>query len=116
MFFWQMPHFFALSWMYRADYARAGFRMVSNDDDSGARSSSQSVLFCMLLLIVSGFPTYIHLTSAIYLACALPLSAGFIAMAMKFHQRRTARDARNLFLASIIYLPLLMLALILTKS
>lgn len=116
LFFWQMPHFFALSWMYRVDYARAGFRMISNDDDSGARSSSQSVLFCMLLLIISGIPFYIHLASALYLAFSLALGIGFIIMAMRFHQRRTAKDARNLFLASIIYLPLLLAALVVTKE
>lgn len=115
MFAWQMPHFFALSWMYRVDYARAGFRMVSNDDDSGARSASQSVLFCMLLLMVSGFPTYLGLTSTIYLPIAIALGGGFIAMAMRFHQNRTAKDARNLFLSSIIYLPILMVVLVLTK-
>lgn len=116
LFVWQMPHFFALAWMYRVDYARAGFRMISNDDESGARSSSQSVLFCMLLLIVSGIPAYIHLTNWIYLGCALALSGFFTVMALRFHERRTAKDARNLFLASITYLPLLLTALVLTKS
>ena len=116
LFFWQMPHFFALAWMYRVDYARAGFRMVSSDDESGARSSSQAVLFCMLLLIVSGIPFYIRLTSAVYLGCALALSGLFITMAMRFHQGRTAKDARNLFLTSIIYLPLLLAALVFTKA
>lgn len=115
MFAWQMPHFFAISWMYRADYARAGFRMLSGEDESGARSSSQSVLFCMLLLIVSGFPSYIGLTSSIYLASALALGAVFTAMAMRFHRGRTVKDARNLFLTSIIYLPILLVVLVLTK-
>ncbi|HEV3410503.1 MAG TPA: heme o synthase [Chthoniobacterales bacterium] len=116
LFFWQMPHFFALSWMYRSDYARAGFEMISKDDESGARSSSQSVWFCMLLLMISGIPFYIRLTSAWYLACALVLGVLFIAMAMRFHGRRTAKAARNLFVASILYLPLLLLALVLTKA
>ncbi|MGZ8939979.1 MAG: heme o synthase, partial [Limisphaerales bacterium] len=91
------------------------FRMVSSDDDSGARSSSQSVLFCMLLLIVSGLPTYVGLTTAIYLPIAVALSGWFIVMALRFHGRRTAADARNLFLTSIIYLPLLLAALVITK-
>jgi protoheme IX farnesyltransferase len=115
MFFWQMPHFFALSWKYRADYKRAGFRMISSDDESGARSSSQSVLFCMLLLIVSGFPFYVHLTSAAYLFCAVALGSGFIVMAMRFHREKTPKSAHDLFLTSIIYLPLLMAVLVFTK-
>jgi heme o synthase len=116
LFFWQMPHFFALAWMYRNDYARAGFRMVSSDDETGARSSSQSVLFCMLLLIVGGVPTYLGLTSAVYLPLAFALGGLFIAVAMQFHRRRTAKDARALFVTSIIYLPLLLAVLVLTKS
>ncbi len=115
LFVWQLPHFFALSWMYRADYARAGFRMVSSDDESGARSASQSVLFCMLLLIISGFPAYIHLTSNVYLGVCLALGVFFIVMAMRFHRERTARSARDLFLTSILYLPALLVALVLTK-
>ena len=50
---WQLPHFFAIAWMYRDDYSRAGFRMISSDDRSGERSASQSVFFCIILLIVA---------------------------------------------------------------
>src|SRR5205823_11050372 len=67
LFFWQMPHFFAIAWMYRDDYARAGFEMISKEDDTGARSASQSVLFCILLLIISGVPQFLGLVSPIYL-------------------------------------------------
>ena len=115
LFFWQMPHFFALAWLYRVDYARAGFQMVSSGDDSGARSSSQSVLFCLLLLMFAGFPFYLGLTSAVYLGIALLLTCIFLAMAMQFHGKRNSVAARNLFLTSIIYLPLLLAALVMTK-
>jgi heme o synthase len=115
LFFWQMPHFFALAWMYRTDYARAGFQMISGDDETGARSSSQSVLFCMLLLIIAGVPGYLGLTSPIYVPIAFVLSAAFMAVALRFHRIRTRREAGSLFLASIVYLPLLLLALVLTK-
>ena len=116
LFFWQMPHFFALAWMYREDYARAGFRMMSSGDETGARSSSQSVLFCMLLLIVGAVPAYLGLANEIYVPIAFALSGLFIAVAMQFHRRRTARSARALFIASIVYLPLLLGALVLTKT
>jgi protoheme IX farnesyltransferase len=115
LFVWQMPHFFSLAWLYRADYARAGFHMMSQDDESGLRSASQSVLFCMLLLIIASVPSYIGLTSLVYIPIALALSCGFVAMAMRFHAERTAQRARALFLTSIIYLPLLLGALVLTK-
>lgn len=116
LFCWQMPHFFALAWMYREDYARGGFQMLSRDDETGARSSSQGVLFCMLLLLITGTPAYLGLTNLYYLPVALVLGGWFIFVAMRFHRERTFQSARALFLASIVYLPLLLLALVLTKS
>ena len=115
LFIWQMPHFFALAWMYREDYARAGFRMMSADDDTGLRSSSQGVLFCILLLVLSGLPSYVGLTNFYYLPIAVGLSGWFTVMALRFHADRTVQNARRLFLTSIIYLPLLLSALMLTK-
>jgi protoheme IX farnesyltransferase len=116
LFFWQMPHFFALAWMYRADYVRAGFEMISSDDESGARSSSQSVLFCLLLLIVASVPAYIGVTNIWYVPISLLLGALFMVAAMHFHKHRTAGAALWLFLTSITYLPLLLLAAVLTKA
>jgi protoheme IX farnesyltransferase len=115
MFVWQVPHFFAIAWMYRDDYDRAGFRMLSSGDETGGRSASQSVLFCMLLLIVTGVPTYLGLTNSVYLAVAVALGAWFTAVAMHFHKNRTQQAARSLFLTSILYLPLLLAALVMTK-
>ncbi len=116
LFCWQMPHFFALAWMYREDYARGGFRMLSRDDDTGVRSASQGVLFSMLLLFVTGLPMYLGVTRPIYLPIALILGGAFTFMAMQFHRKKTVPAARALFFASIIYLPLLLLALVFTKS
>jgi protoheme IX farnesyltransferase len=116
LFFWQLPHFFAIAWMYREDYARAGFEMVSKGDDTGTRSASQSVLFCMLLLLVSGIPAFLGVVSSIYLGVELILNGLFIIVAMRFLRTQLAADARKLFLTSILYLPLLLLALVLTKS
>ena len=116
LFFWQMPHFFAIAWMYRDDYTRAGFEMVSKGDDTGARSASQSVLFCILLLIISGVPAILHVVSHTYLAVELILNGLFIFMAMRFLRTQQAADARQLFFASIVYLPLLLAALVLTKT
>jgi len=115
MFLWQLPHFFAIAWMYREDYARAGFRMISNDDKTGERSASQSVFFCMMLIIVAGIPTFIGLATFVYLGVELVLGAVFIFVAMRFLRTRKRTDARLLFLTSITYLPLLFAALVLTK-
>ena len=116
LFFWQLPHFFAIAWMYREDYARAGFQMVSREDDTGSRSASQSVLFCMILLLVSGIPTFLGVVGYGYLAAELVLNGLFISTALRFLRTQQAVDARRLFLASITYLPLLLLALVLSKS
>jgi heme o synthase len=116
LFLWQMPHFFAIAWMYREDYARAGFQMVSKEDETGTRSASQSVFFCMALLLVSGIPAFLGVVSSVYLLVELVLNGLFIFMAMRFLRTQTLADARNLFLTSIAYLPLLLLGLVLTKS
>ena len=116
IFLWQLPHFFAIAWMYREDYSRAGFRMISSDDLSGERSASQSVFFCILLLVIAGLPTFLGIASFVYLGMELMLGGLFVAVAMRFLRLRTPRAARSLFFASIIYLPLLLAALVLTKS
>jgi protoheme IX farnesyltransferase len=116
IFLWQLPHFFAIAWMYREDYSRAGFRMISSDDRTGERSASQSVFFCILLLVIAGLPTFLGIANFVYLAIELLLGGLFTAVAMRFLRMRTASSARSLFIASIVYLPLLLGALVLTKS
>ena len=113
---WQLPHFFAIAWMYRNDYARAGFRMVSSDDQTGERSASQSVFFCMLLFIIAGLPAFLGIATVFYLLAELILGAVFVAVAMRFLKTRARSDARRLFITSIIYLPLLLGALVLSKA
>ena len=116
LFFWQLPHFFAIAWMYRDDYARAGFQMISSDDRTGERSASQSVFFCMLLFIVAGLPAFLGIATVFYLLAELVLGGVFIAVAMRFLKTRATSDARRLFITSIIYLPLLLGALALSKA
>jgi protoheme IX farnesyltransferase len=115
VFLWQMPHFFAIAWMCRDDYSRAGFRMISSDDSSGERSASQSVFFCVLLLVLAGLPAFVGVVSYVYQPIELVLGGLFVAVAMRFLRLRTLRAARLLFFASITYLPLLLTALVLTK-
>ena len=116
VFLWQLPHFFAIAWMYREDYSRAGFRMISGDDRSGERSASQSVFFCILLLVMAGLPAFLGIVNFVYLGFELVLGGLFTAVAMRFLRMRNASAARSLFIASIVYLPLLLGALVLTKS
>jgi protoheme IX farnesyltransferase len=115
VFLWQLPHFFAIAWMYRDDYARAGFQMIASDDASGERSASQSVLFCILLLVLAGLPGFVGIVNFLYIPVELALGGVFVAVAMRFLRTRNRSDARLLFITSIIYLPLLLTALVLTK-
>jgi protoheme IX farnesyltransferase len=115
LFCWQMPHFYAIGWMYREDYARAGFQMLSSRDVDGARSSRQSVLFAGLLIVASIWPTLLHVTGPVSFGGELFLGALFLAVAVRFWRRRTAREARTMFIASIIYLPLALAVLVITK-
>lgn len=115
MVLWQLPHFFAISWMCREDYSRAGFQMISNDDVRGDRSASQSVFFTMLLLVMAGLPAFVGVVSQTYVPIELLLGGCYVAIALQFLQKRTVRSARLLFLTSVIYLPLLLGALVMTK-
>jgi heme o synthase len=90
--------------------------MIATDDRTGERSASQSVFFCMLLFIIAGLPAYLGIATVFYLLAELILGGVFLAMAMRFLKTRERSDARRLFLTSIIYLPLLLLALVLSKA
>ena len=116
LFCWQMPHFFAIAWMYREDYARAGFRMLSSRDLDGASSGRQSVLFAALLVLASALPALMGLASRSFLLAEVGVGIAFLGFAFRFHQKRDVDRARRLFLASIIYLPVLLALLVLTKS
>jgi heme o synthase len=71
LFFWQLPHFFAIGWMYREDYARAGFVMLSGRDLKGVRTGRQSIFFTVLLLVASVTPVWFGMVSLLYLPIAL---------------------------------------------
>jgi protoheme IX farnesyltransferase len=105
---WQMPHFLALAWMYRKDYARGGYAMVSEGDPSGRRTAGQAVFFCALLVGASVFPYATGDAGALYLAGALPLGGWFFVESLRFWRERTGRRARALLKTSIYYVPLLL--------
>jgi len=111
LFFWQLPHFLALAWMYREDYARAGFPMLPVEEPTGASTGRQVVLQTLALLVVSLLPLAFGMAGEGYLVAALVLGAGFLGFGVAFAVNRSRERASRLFLASITYLPLLLGAL-----
>lgn len=111
--FWQMPHFFAIAWIYREEYAKAGFVMLPAVDPNGTRTGHQSVSHTLGLMIASLCPFLFHLAGPVYLAAAVMLGIGYLVCAIQFARRLDLPSARRLFFASIIYLPLLLVALVL---
>jgi protoheme IX farnesyltransferase len=116
LWFWQMPHFLAIAWMYRDEYASAGFIFLTGRDTNGSATSRQAVLYSFCLLIVSLAPTLIGLNSVVYFVGALILGLAFCGLALRFAWLRSRDAARLLFFSSIIYLPLLLALLVATRS
>ena len=113
LFFWQVPHFMAVAWTYRRDYTVVDFPMLAVLDQTGVWVARWSFVNTLLLVVVSVLPSFLRLTSWYYAAAAIACGAWFLWRAARF-LRADGRDlaARKLFLASIGYLPLLLLALV----
>ncbi len=115
MFAWQMPHFLAIAWMYRDDYAQAGFVMLPGKDPDGRATGRQAVNYALITWLLGMTPSLIGLTSVPHFAVALLLGFGLSFAALRFHLKPEQARARTLFFASIIYLPLLLGSLALFK-
>ncbi|MBI4537370.1 MAG: protoheme IX farnesyltransferase [candidate division NC10 bacterium] len=108
LFLWQMPHSLAIGWLYRADYARAGFRLLPVIEPDGGSTARQIVGNCLALLAVGPLPTLMGLTGAVYFLGALVLGTGLLACGIVLAVSRSAVDARRLVFASLVYLPALL--------
>ncbi len=104
LFLWQVPHFMAIAWIYRADYAQAGLQMIPVDDQTGRRTARHMVGFALLLLVISLVPLRYGM-GPIYLVGALLLGLGFLARTLGFARRPSDQQARRVLRASLIYLP-----------
>jgi protoheme IX farnesyltransferase len=125
LFCWQMPHFYSLAWMYRKDYARAGYRVLTVSDTQGTKTSRQILFYCLALIPVSLAPAYVGLTGTVSSVGAVLLGAGFLtcSLLLAHHTRHDTSEAlvrvnatsRQMFFASLLYLPALMLLMSLDK-
>jgi protoheme IX farnesyltransferase len=112
VFLWQLPHFLAIAWIYREDYARAGFPMLPVIEPDGRSTGRQAVYYCAALLPVSLAPTLVGLATTAYFVAALVLGLLFLGLTLRFARTRAVADARRLFFGSIVYLPVLWLLMI----
>jgi len=115
MFLWQLPHFLAIAWLYREDYARAGFPMLPVLEPDGRSTGRQAMVYAAALVPLSLAPTLMGMTGELYFAGALVLGLAFLGLTLQFARTRSVRDARRVFFGSIVYLPILWILMIVNK-
>ena len=115
LFLWQFPHFLAIAWMYRDDYARAGIRMLPVVEPEGRVTGQQIITYTLLLVPVSLLPVAVGISGQIYLFGAVVLGIGFLFFSAKAALVRTTWQARKLLLASVLYLPALFALMVLNR-
>jgi len=109
---WQLPHFLAIAWIYKDDYARAGLRMVPVGDPTGSITARKMVGYCAVLVLVSLAPVFFAHAGILYLAGALVLGGIFQASTLGFMRDRSVTQARRVLRTSLVYLPLLLALLL----
>lgn len=107
LFVWQFPHFYAIAWMYRDDYAKASIKMLPVVEPDGDSTARQILFFSILLIPVSFLPTWLHMTGTWYIVGAAIMGIVFLRAAAKVVKGRTIPLARGVLLTSVIYLPVL---------
>ena len=115
LFFWQFPHFLAIGWMYRDDYARARMLMTPQNDPDGSSAFRQVWIMSAALIVLSFFPAVLGMTGSVYVLAALILGAGLLVAVYRATSLRTKTSAKELLHATVIYLPLLFLMMVLDK-
>jgi protoheme IX farnesyltransferase len=115
VFLWQLPHFLAIAWIYREDYAKAGFLMLPVIEPDGRSTGRQAVVYAGALLPLTLAPTLLGMAGNVYFIGALALTLLFVGLSVRFAATRAIPDARRLFFGSIIYLPLLWILMIADK-
>ncbi|MEK6335769.1 MAG: heme o synthase [Acidobacteriota bacterium] len=115
LFLWQFPHFLAIAWMYREDYGRAGIRMLPVVEPDGRVTGQQIITYALMLVPVSLLPAILGISGRVYLFAALVLGLLFLASSVRAAISKSNQHARQLLLASVLYLPLLFGVMVLDR-
>jgi heme o synthase len=116
LFVWQFPHFYAIAWMHRDDYARGGIRMLPVIDPDGEMTAKRVVACSLLLIPVSLVPRFLGMTGSMYFIAAVAGGFGLLYFGIRLRRECTARRARQLLLASVFYLPAILAAMVIDRS
>jgi protoheme IX farnesyltransferase len=116
VFFWQMPHVLAISWMHREDYARGGIRVLPVLEPDGASTARQMISYSAAAIPVSLVPTLVGMAGGIYFAGAFVLSGTMLALSVEFARHRSIARARRLFFATLVYLPAILVLLVADRT
>jgi heme o synthase len=112
LFLWQHPHFYAIAWMYKEDYSRGGFKMLPVVDPSGVSTFRQIIIYSILLMAFSALPTVIGMAGFYYLTLAVITGVFMLMVGVSLFKSQSVQDARRLLRASIVYLPVVLLLVI----
>ena len=113
---WQFPHFYAIAWMYREDYSRAGIQMLPVVEPDGASTARQILIYSVLLIPVSLLPKWVGMTGTIYMVGAIGMGLFFLYSGIRVSMDRTRIRARNVLLASVVYLPVIYVLMVLDPA
>lgn len=112
LFLWQFPHFYAIAWMYREDYSRAGIQMLPVVEPDGESTARQILLYSLALIPISLLPKFMGMTGTVYLVGALAMGLLFLYSGVQVLLDKTKLRARRVLLTSVIYLPVLYLLMV----
>jgi len=112
LFVWQFPHFYAIAWMYREEYGKAGIKMLSVVEPDGNSTASRILWTSILMVPTSLLPAVLAMSGKVYLATAILMGAILLYCAVKMFRERSRENARGVLLASVVYLPVLYAVLI----
>src|SRR5262249_51045016 len=116
LFIWQFPHFYAIAWKYREDYARGGIRMLPVIEPDGESTARRIVAASLLLIPISLAPRWLGMTGSTYVVAAIAAGLALLWFGVRLAQGRTAKGARQVLLASVLYLPVVLGVMVLDRS